>query len=462
MTKEILIADSDKGDQEEFQRLFDSTDYNIFFSESCKETLMRIKLFKPDLIIASKNLVDDDVLELCKNIKNNPEYKNIPCILLSNFFEEISDQERIEAKADGVISRPLKEDEILNMVDRLLEEASLSEGVEDLKVKDEGWQSLSDLEKIASDELKLEEEEEEIIELVDVIEEGETRLSIDDIIPSQRGEFIEKASFEEAHLGMEFDRELIPKEERKPEDELFEKIELEEILQKVEQLKPTIDEELRIEKEAVSSTEIPKEFEEGRVEIQSFEDFEAALSREVGPEPLKEEPLEEELAPVSFIEEEKMKETSEEVSFAGIEEERVEEIPEEELPEEFFEEILKEEEIKVIEEPKEEIFYNEGMPEEEVIPEEIAIEKLEEIEAPKVFEEKKPLRPIDKQLEEVILKGVQDMVSDFITKILPEMTQNILNLTVERIEKMVSEIVPDLAEKAIREEIKRLKQGDKD
>ncbi len=462
MTKEILIADSDKGDQEEFQRLFDSTDYNIFFSESCKETLMRIKLFKPDLIIASKNLVDDDVLELCKNIKNNPEYKNIPCILLSNFFEEISDQERIEAKADGVISRPLKEDEILNMVDRLLEEASLSEGVEDLKVKDEGWQSLSDLEKIASDELKLEEEEEEIIELVDVIEEGETRLSIDDIIPSQRGEFIEKASFEEAHLGMEFDRELIPKEEKKPEDELFEKIELEEILQKVEQLKPTIDEELRIEKEAVSSTEIPKEFEEGRVEIQSFEDFEAALSREVRPEPLKEEPIEEELAPVSFIEEEKMKETSEEVSFAGIEEERVEEIPEEELPEEFFEEILKEEEIKVIEEPKEKIVYKEGMPEEEVIPEEIAIEKLEEIEAPKVFEEKKPLRPIDKQLEEVILKGVQDMVSDFITKILPEMTQNILNLTVERIEKMVSEIVPDLAEKAIREEIKRLKQGDKD
>lgn len=462
MTKEILIADSDKGDQEEFQRLFDSTDYNIFFSESCKETLMRIKLFKPDLIIASKNLVDDDVLELCKNIKNNPEYKNIPCILLSNFFEEISDQERIEAKADGVISRPLKEDEILNMVDRLLEEASLSEGVEDLKVKDEGWQSLSDLEKIASDELKLEEEEEEIIELVDVIEEGETRLSIDDIIPSQRGEFIEKASFEEAHLGMEFDRELIPKEERKPEDELFEKIELEEILQKVEQLKPTIDEELRIEKEAVSSTEIPKEFEEGRVEIQSFEDFEAALSREVRLEPLKEEPIEEELAPVSFIEEEKIKDTSSEVSFTGVEEERVEEIPEEELPEEFFEEILKEEEIKVIEEPKEEIVYKEGMPEEEVISEEIAIEKLEEIEAPKVFEEKKPLRPIDKQLEEVILKGVQDMVSDFITKILPEMTQNILNLTVERIEKMVSEIVPDLAEKAIREEIKRLKQGDKD
>jgi hypothetical protein len=32
----------------------------------------------------------------------------------------------------------------------------------------------------------------------------------------------------------------------------------------------------------------------------------------------------------------------------------------------------------------------------------------------------------------------------------------------ERIEKMVREVVPDLAEKAIQEEIKRLQKGDKD
>jgi hypothetical protein len=42
------------------------------------------------------------------------------------------------------------------------------------------------------------------------------------------------------------------------------------------------------------------------------------------------------------------------------------------------------------------------------------------------------------------------------------MTQNILNLTVERIETMVKEIVPDLAEKAIQEEIRRLQKRDKE
>ena len=68
----------------------------------------------------------------------------------------------------------------------------------------------------------------------------------------------------------------------------------------------------------------------------------------------------------------------------------------------------------------------------------------------------------DRQLEEVIGKGVQEMMEGFITKVLPQMTQNILNLTVERIETMVKEIVPDLAEKAIQEEIRRLQKGDKE
>jgi hypothetical protein len=54
------------------------------------------------------------------------------------------------------------------------------------------------------------------------------------------------------------------------------------------------------------------------------------------------------------------------------------------------------------------------------------------------------------------------MMEDFIVKILPEITQNMLNLTMDRIEKMVREVVPDLAEKAIQEEIKRLQKGEKD
>ena len=53
---------------------------------------------------------------------------------------------------------------------------------------------------------------------------------------------------------------------------------------------------------------------------------------------------------------------------------------------------------------------------------------LRESGAPKtVIEEVRPQTGVfDRQLEEVIGKGVQEMMEDFITKVLPQMTQNIL------------------------------------
>jgi hypothetical protein len=52
------------------------------------------------------------------------------------------------------------------------------------------------------------------------------------------------------------------------------------------------------------------------------------------------------------------------------------------------------------------------------------------------------------------------MMEEFVTKHVPEMTKDIVQLTIERIEKMVRKIVPDLAEKMIEDEIKRLEKGE--
>ena len=89
---------------------------------------------------------------------------------------------------------------------------------------------------------------------------------------------------------------------------------------------------------------------------------------------------------------------------------------------------------------------------------------IEEVQTPRVpKEEFVPVvaRP-DKQAEELITKGIQVMLEDFVKKVVPEIAQNMVNLTMERIEQMVKEIVPDLAQKAIQEEIRRLQTGEKD
>src|SRR3989304_3680811 len=151
MAKEILIAGPDKAEREDFQKLFETTGYRLVFSERGEDVLLRVKKSKPDLIIAGS-------LDLCEAIKKDPGNRDIPFVLLSSIFDEVPEGTRRRIPADGIISRPFYEDEVLNLVDRLME-----------KSKDE-W------------------EEEEIIELVDVAEEPELRMSIDDFVGPDREE----------------------------------------------------------------------------------------------------------------------------------------------------------------------------------------------------------------------------------------------------------------------------------
>ena len=493
MAKEILIADSDKADQEEFQKIFETTGYHLIFSESGEDALLRAKLFKPDMIIASgAGLQEMGGVEFCGAIKKDPDFKHIPFILVSNILDEISEQVRQRVRADGVISKPLNEDEVLNLVDHLMEEEGVGKREE----------MVSEKEELSLDGIG--EGEEEIIELLDVVEEPEPKMSIDDLVASQKEEPLgeigaldswEKLEFEEkpgepesvlrpekeiGGMGLQLKKEK-PAKEASPEDELFEKIELEEILEKVEQLKPSLEKEWPAQKEVRDINEMPLEvrdtngmpfkMEEPAEERLDLSEFEAGLQKEV-----KAAPPEEELEPI-FIEEPK-KETPEQAIPVQVsaEEEELKELPEEEFPDELLEEMLGEDEISVIGEPKE--LKPEGVRPKEVWAEEMRMDRLEEMEAPGIFGGegaglvRKVERPteemtslsevVDRHLEEVLAKGIQDMVGDFITKILPEMTQHIIGLTAERIEEMVREIVPDLAEKAIQEEIKRLQKGERE
>ena len=627
MAKEILIANSNKADQEEFQKIFKTTDYHLIFSESGEEALLRIKLFKPNLIIAASGLSEKNGLELCEDIRADSESKHIPFILLSNIFGDISERDCKRVQADGIISKPLDEGEVLHLVKRLVEgetakkeEKNISEGVK-------GWSPFVEIRRDNPDkkgDLLLDEPgEDEIIELVDVVEEPESKMSIDDFVHLEKeesfGEAVPFESWERIEEGvrpeeraslrkfkppvtgfklspeeedeveteemlLQLEKEITPKETSRKEVEFFEKIELEEILEKVEQLKPAIEKEWPPEKEWAPVKEErafekpPPTSEEVAEKYSGLEEFEAALKVEVKAEVLKEEiqplviedqkmepprevvkevkpeALEKEVQP--FVAGEPKIEIPKEVVMEEmlVEEMELEELPEEEFPEELLEEVLGEEEIALVTEPEamrteeikleevrpkeekvdlqeiwpeeisigemipeevmpkeivaeevafaeaepeamkfdaikleeikpeevwpEEIGIEEGVPEEirpqatvpeeiaaeEVKPKEVRIDRFEEAEAPRVSKEEivPALRTVDRQVEEIIEKGVREMMEEFLTKLLPGMTENIVGLTLDRIEKMVKEVVPDLAEKAIQEEIKRLQKGEKD
>jgi len=51
------------------------------------------------------------------------------------------------------------------------------------------------------------------------------------------------------------------------------------------------------------------------------------------------------------------------------------------------------------------------------------------------------MRTLDKKMQEAIAEKVQVMTEEIVRKLVPEMTQNVVGLTLESIEKMVREIV---------------------
>jgi CheY-like chemotaxis protein len=518
------------------------------------------------MIIASGvGLQEKGGLELCGAIKGDPGFKHIPFILISSIFDEVSEKDRKQFRADGVISKPLNEGEVLDLVENLMEgEAAGKRG-----------EMVSEKQESLLDEIG---EEEEVIELVDVVEEPEPRMSIDSFVPTGREksfgevtsldswgklEFEQKPVEREPELrpekkmgGMDLRlKRKVPLKEAPPEEELFDKIELEEILEKVEQLKPALEKEWPPAKEIRDIDERPFEIEEPAEKL-DLSEFEKALRREAKaavpqeepqpffmeePEkkisrkaifaeeleekPLKkplEKPLEELLeAPLEeFLEEpieqalgEAFEKPAEEALEEPTEMEEIKELAEEEFPEELLEDILEEEEVGAIEEKKElkaeelsleelkvegieEIEEIEKMEEMEEIGgaeqidqieemeeieeiEEIKMDRLEELPAPKMIRVEAPrttraeapkipreevpslVRAVDKQVQEIISQKVQEMMGEMMAKLVPEMTQNIVGFALERIEKVVKEVVPDLAEKAIQEEIKRLEKGEK-
>lgn len=546
MGKEILIVESDKMVQEELERIFEATDHHLFFSSNNEEALLRGKLFKPDLMIGGKHL--------CQTVRAEQELEKVPFIILLDMFDDLSEQERTFLRADGIISRPLNEDAILSMVDHLIHK--VEEGGEEklLSTDQPDWKSFSDIGKdktVKEEDFSLDESwetDEEIIELVDVVEEPEPRMSIDDFALQHKEEFvgevapieswetpakeamdIDKAlvlspeekeeEFEEASLQLE---EKIIEKKVSAEDELFEKIELEEILQKVERLKPSIEKEWLAEEEVHRMPEIiPKKIEpppqKPDDQYGRLDEFEAALRGEV-----KTEPTEDTLQPLIYQETPQVA-PPEAPRWSPPKEDLAEmdlqELGEEEFPEVFLEELagelekLKEEKLmpeKATGETEAEMISEEDLsgllveelqplqrplevaigpdvtaplemtpplqsfaPAEEMTPIEELIQ-AEELKEPRVTatevaepptitieEIPPPAMRLDRKVEEVIAKGVQEMMQDFVNKVIPEMATQMIALTLDRIEQMVKEVVPDLAEKAIREEIERLQKGEK-
>ena len=81
--------------------------YKVFFSENGNDGIKGIKNSLPDLVLLDWMLPDFSGVEICKNLKKDSKFKNIPIIMLTAKGEEEDKIKGLNSGADDYITKPL-------------------------------------------------------------------------------------------------------------------------------------------------------------------------------------------------------------------------------------------------------------------------------------------------------------------------------------------------------------------
>ena len=118
--KKILIAD-DRPEVGELVRVtLEGEDYQVVAAFNGKETLKRVRLEKPDLVLLDILMPKMDGFEVCRKLKKDPQTKKIPIILLTAKAEEVNQAKGRKVGAREYINKPFSPSALLAKIEKIL------------------------------------------------------------------------------------------------------------------------------------------------------------------------------------------------------------------------------------------------------------------------------------------------------------------------------------------------------
>lgn len=120
MKERILIVEDDKNISKLIKYNLDKEGFNCFTAFKSEEALEILNRFPIDLIILDIMLPDVDGFELCRMIKEEKKWKNIPIIILTAKGEEIDKVVGFQLGADDYIVKPFSPRELILRIKAVL------------------------------------------------------------------------------------------------------------------------------------------------------------------------------------------------------------------------------------------------------------------------------------------------------------------------------------------------------
>ena len=121
----ILIVDDDPDIVESVTMVLTKNGHDVIGAYGGVEGLEKARKEKPDAIILDVMMPDKDGYEVCKELKADPEYSDIPILLLTAVVSKISSTSYthrmgMETEADDYVDKPVEPGELARLVERLL------------------------------------------------------------------------------------------------------------------------------------------------------------------------------------------------------------------------------------------------------------------------------------------------------------------------------------------------------
>jgi CheY-like chemotaxis protein len=123
----ILIIDDDEDIRLAVQALLESRDYRVEMAATKEEGLEKFTSVKPDLAILDVMMVSwQDGFELARELKKDPDLKNIPILMLTGVENKTGFEFKSAAGDDewlpveGFLDKPVDPDILLAEVEKLL------------------------------------------------------------------------------------------------------------------------------------------------------------------------------------------------------------------------------------------------------------------------------------------------------------------------------------------------------
>jgi DNA-binding response OmpR family regulator len=118
--KKILVADDDAINLDFFDVMLSKLGFVVEKTDNGSDVLEKVKKFYPDLIILDNIMPGLTGWEITKTLKNDPNFKRIPIIMLS-VLDDVKDKVAgFEAGVDDYITKPFNFSEVLARINAVL------------------------------------------------------------------------------------------------------------------------------------------------------------------------------------------------------------------------------------------------------------------------------------------------------------------------------------------------------